>query len=115
MYFFPQGHAHAIPANEMRSVVVRDNLAMVTAVPTSQPPFSSAKWIINDPTQGPAWTVNNGEEPYTPTADAFVDRPLFGYRRRGGPVSARSGRLTTARFTFPHGSVVRDDSDGGLG
>jgi len=114
VYFFPQTHSFAIPAAQMSAVTIRDNIGMITPTPTVLAPFSSAKWILNDPFNGPAWSVNNSEMAYVSDAPGFNNKPLFGYARTAGPIAVPRS-VSTYRFVYPHGFEARADSFGGLG
>jgi hypothetical protein len=113
VHFFPQGHSYAIPAAQVSSVTVRDNVGMLPATPTVLAPFDSTKWIANDPKSGPAWSANNTVVPYDPTEAAFLNRALKGYGL-AVPVSAAAA-LAMQRFVYPHGFEPRSDNLRGLG
>jgi hypothetical protein len=115
VHFFPQSHSNAIPASQMSSVTIRDNIGMVTSTPTVMAPFDSSKWIANDPMGGPAWEASNSVMPYSADEAGFNDRMLKVYTRTAGPIAATGGTVSTSRFQYPHGHVTRADAHRGLG
>ena len=124
VFFFPAGApttgymAPGSGVDQIASVTVRDNIGMVASTPTTDSPFSEAKWIKNDPTGGAAW-VARGNSVMTyggPDEVGFSDdeRRLKTYRRLYGAI-AGGGAWAPYRFVFPHGYIARTDSNRGLG
>jgi len=115
VYFFPPGHAYGIPAAQMSSVTIRDNIGMAPSTPTVLAPFDDSKWIANDPKGGPVWRANNSVMPYGANEPGFNGTPLKVYTRTDGPIAASAGEVATRRFQYPHGHVARVDAHRGLG
>jgi hypothetical protein len=108
------------PERRLSSLIVRDNIAMLTSTAASFmlagfPGASNAMWIYRDPNAGTNWAARgNSIETYDATEAPFADRALKLYTRAAGSIAA-SGSLTTKRFVWPHGYVARTDALRGLG
>lgn len=119
LWFFPSGHpfymAPGQAANQVNSVVVRDNIGMVAGSPTISAPFDDSKWVMNDPTGGAPWATNNSSMPYGRDEPGFDQKALHVYSRTAGALAAQAGTASSLRFQFPHGYVARSDAYQGLG
>lgn len=90
-------------ADQIASVIVRDNIGMVNNAVTADAPFTSAKWIKNCPDtfQG-AWNIRNTERVYSAGEFGFTDRELLLYGDALGAPAAWQGSQTVKQFLWPH-------------
>lgn len=137
VFFFPQNHTHAIftagtsgktTAQCLQNLTVRDNIGMIASSTTNWNSiyelagFASQAadkplWIYQDPNAGPSWgtrgnTIVNYIAPYDESP--FNNRSLKIYNRATGPIAAGVDAVPTYAFTWPHGSMARDDAYKGL-
>lgn len=126
---YASGDTSVAAERRMSSLLVRDNIAMVTTsepygswMLSGFPGASNAMWILRDPNGGTNWAARgNSIETYDVNEGAFADRLLKLYTRKAGPIAANNDPgtglprvLATKRFIYPHGFIDRSDAYQGL-
>lgn len=110
-----------LPQERLNSLIVRDNIGMCAPGPAPWsladfPGADNALWIRNAPDDGGTWNARgNITVPYSTSEEAFSQKELLQYNLASGAIESSTGEVSTRRFTWPHGSITRTDSQRGLG